>query len=278
MITRETYLVSDNVNELYYEMCKDLYTNGKRVNGTVELENVKVVLTNPCNNIITLRERKTSKKYLLAENIWYAAGSNLLNFIGTFASLWQRITDDGLTNNSAYGYIMKYKHGFNQIEKVIEILTKTPDNRRAIININDANADVLETKDEQCTMFLQFLIRDNKLNMTAAMRSNDLIYGFVNDIAAFTALQQYIAHRLNIEVGTYTHFASSLHYYNTKDNNSEQMVKNIINAGIDAVNKPYSIDWVKLYKNAELLYNLVDNDKDNIITICREHEVLIDGK
>lgn len=274
MITYEKTLVCDNINELYYELAKELYTNGNKVYGTTELENVKFVLTNPLDNIVTLKERKASKKYLLAENIWYARGSNAVSFIGPFASMWTRITDDGLTNNSAYGYIWKYKHGFNQVEKIIEMLTKNPNNRRAVININVPNEDIIKTKDEQCTMYLQFLVRDGKLNMTANMRSNDLIYGLANDIAAFTALQQYVAHRLNLEVGTYTHFDVSLHYYDS----SNEMVKNIVESGIEKVSDNYTIDWVKLYENAEALYSEVDVNKDSILKICRKYGVLKDGK
>ena len=34
-----------------------------------------------------------------------------------------------------------------------------------------------------CTMFSHFAIRENKLNMVHVMRSNDLIYGYINDLA-----------------------------------------------------------------------------------------------
>ena len=54
----------------------------------------------------------------------------------------------------------------------------------------------------------------NKLNMCVTMRSNDLWYGFCNDQYCFSRLQLLISKELNIEIGTYYHFAHNLHLYN----------------------------------------------------------------
>jgi len=48
------------------------------------------------------------------------------------------------------------------------------------------------------------------------MRSNDLWYGFCNDQYCFSMMQQMVADRLNLPVGTYYHFANNLHLYNNK--------------------------------------------------------------
>lgn len=50
--------------------------------------------------------------------------------------MWNKLSDDGITANSAYGYILQKKHGFNQIEKIIELLKVDPYSRRAVMNIN----------------------------------------------------------------------------------------------------------------------------------------------
>lgn len=259
----------ETFDELFCCLLEDLYTNGSDVYGTRELTNIQFTLTNPHECVLNNNLRSASIKYLLAENLWYASGHNEVDFIGKYASLWNNITDDGITNNSAYGYIMKTKHGFNQIEKVIEMLSKNPENRRAVININDANENVIETKDEQCTMFIQFLVRNNKLNMTVCMRSNDLIYGLINDIPAFSGLLIYVASRLNLEVGEYTHFDTSLHYYHNKDKIVDKMMNEYNSNGLIRKDQPY-IDWVKLYTNAESIYQRVNADKENIIEICKD--------
>ena len=52
--------------------------------------------------------------------------------------------------------------------------------------------------------------------MSVLMRSNDIWYGFCNDQYQFSMLQQFVAKRLSIEIGTYYHFAHNLHLYNNK--------------------------------------------------------------
>ncbi len=52
--------------------------------------------------------------------------------------------------------------------------------------------------------------------MCVTMRSNDLWYGFCNDQYQFSKLQELVAEKLDIPMGTYYHFAHNLHLYNDK--------------------------------------------------------------
>lgn len=200
-----------DMNKIYQTLCEDLVTYGKKVNGTLELTNVSFELTDIKNNVATIRD--ISKSYLFGELTWYMNGRNDVAFISKFASLWGKITDDGVTNNSAYGDIIFKRHGFNQVEKIIELLCEDPTSRRAVINFNVPNENVIETKDEICTICLDFYIREGKLYCTAIMRSNDIWYGLPYDVVFFTELQKFIANRLGVEYGTYVHQVVSLHVY-----------------------------------------------------------------
>lgn len=64
------------------------------------------------------------------------------------------------------------------------------------------------------------------------MRSNDLWMGFPNDIFQFTAIQIYLAMRLGVGLGTYTHIAGSLHLY---DRDYQSALKNIQKAADTSV-------------------------------------------
>ena len=75
-------------------------------------------------------------------------------------------------------------------------------------------------KDFVCTMYANFFIRNNKLNMKIQMRSNDVFYGLTFDAPFFSFLMQsiYLILKKNdkyskLELGTYHHFADNIHFY-----------------------------------------------------------------
>ena len=136
---------------------------------------------------------------------------NKVKDISRFAKKWVDISDDGETNNSAYGWRIFDKFGFNQWQHVKELLWKDPNSRQAVIHIKDA--DNRPTKDVPCTVYLQFFIRNGKLNLSVHMRSNDIWMGVPYDMFSFTFLQMKMAMELGVEIGQYTHYAGSLHIY-----------------------------------------------------------------
>ena len=202
----------DNVDSMYLDVCNKLLNSPiVDATGMRELLNCSFTVHDVTNPIIFIRN--ISIPYMFGELLWYFNGSNSLEFISKYASLWSRISDDGHTSNSAYGYILKSKHGFNQIDTAIDLLLHDRYNRKATINLNVPNFNVTQTKDEPCTIALQLYIRDNKLHCTGMMRSNDVWFGLPYDIIYFTEIQRYAARQLDVDLGIYTHFAVNLHMY-----------------------------------------------------------------
>lgn len=207
----------------YREILSEVYHNGEDTNGTHELIASGFTVEHPNNMIDTIRCAST--RYAIAELIWYWAGSNSLNWINKFSNFWNELSDDGETSNSAYGYIIHKKFGFNQIDKVVKEFKHDKNTRRATIKINTPRTsvfgdlkDLSDTADEFCTLSLQFLIRDDKLDMIVNMRSNDLWTGLPYDSVYFVSIMDEILDRLKdaypeLEKGTYTHFAGSIHIY-----------------------------------------------------------------
>lgn len=258
----------NNIDEAYKQACNDLLIYGQKVRGTKELNNYCFQLTNLENNIVNVRN--ISKAYLLGEMLWYVTARNDIAFIQKFAGLWGRISDDGITSNSAYGDILFKRHGFDQVEKIIELLKHDKDSRRAVLNLNVPNQNVIETKDEICTIALQFMIRDNKLNCTCIMRSNDIWYGLPYDLAFFTELQKYIARKLRVEYGTYTHFAVSLHVYERDYKNIEDVIDRQAKTKI-------RINYNKLLENKKLLEDYIENcknPKDMIVKLAKNLKII----
>lgn len=274
----ESRFNSKTINIQYRQLCRDLIEKGHEVKmpnanrgNSIELNNYMFTVDDITNNVIDLKTRNASYDYLAGETLWYWEGRNDVNFISKFGKMWSKLTDDGITNNSAYGYILKYKYDFNQVDKVIELLKYDPLSRRAIININEANKNVITTKDEMCTIALHFYIRNGKLDCTGMMRSNDVIFGLTYDFTYFTQLQKYIASKLDIPCGTYTHFASSLHYY-LRDSD---LVKKIAYGSLEK--RDDVVDIYELLRQKDFLINYIDNDwksKDDFNQLLKDKGVI----
>lgn len=200
------------MNDIYPQLCGKIAVQGHEVAGTRELTNSGFTLLDITDSVATVRPGY-SLAYMLGEMVWYWCGRDDVGFISKFSKFWQGISDDGVTSNSAYGDIVFHRYGFDQLEQVVRMLTKDPTSRRAVINFNVPNARRVETKDEICTLALVFQVRDGELDCTCVMRSNDVWLGVPYDVVFFTSLQRYVADRLGVRYGHYTHYAISLHAY-----------------------------------------------------------------
>ena len=195
-----------------HSIAKTGYKADSRDGGVVgEICEAAFCISDPTRNIVTNPIRKMPMRYAIGELAWYLSGSNRVSDISRFAKKWTEISDDGIHNNSAYGWRIFEKFNFDQWEHVKQLIQRDPNTRQAIIHIKDA--DNRPTKDTPCTVYLQFLLRDGKLNMSVHMRSNDLWMGVPYDMFSFCFLQMKMAMELGVEIGKYTHYAGSLHMY-----------------------------------------------------------------
>jgi len=208
-----------NANEAYEYFHNQIISEGVDFDNTKALFNVGFTLENPVDNIITNKERKFNIEYAKAEWKWYLSGNRSINKLGEIYGkippIWKRMADSKGDVNSNYGYQWERN---NQLDKVVDILIENPTTRRATISIYDGKEINDYNRDTPCTYAVQFTILDNKLNISVYMRSNDLWYGFCIDQYCFSMLQQHVAERLSIKVGSYYHHAHNLHLYNNKIN------------------------------------------------------------
>ncbi|MED3844426.1 thymidylate synthase [Geobacillus stearothermophilus] len=156
--------------------------------------------------------------FAVAEWLWCMKGANDLEMISYYAPSYRKYSDNGITLHGAYGpRIQKY------LPKIINLLQKDEHSRRAVIPIYTIHDVAIESKDIPCTSSIQFLIRNGRLNLIVHMRSNDIYLGLPYDVFNFTMLQEYVARKLNVQIGTYTHIVNSLHYYKK----NEETIKRI---------------------------------------------------
>lgn len=103
---------------------------------------------------------------------------------------------------------------FGQLGRVFQLLRDDPTTRRAVISLWDPAKDAESNYlDHPCALSVTFRVRDNALNMSVKMRSNDLWLCAPHDFVQFGLLQQTLATALNLVCGTYTHVADSLHIH-----------------------------------------------------------------
>ena len=207
----------ENANEAYEYLHDRILQYGVPFGDTKALFNVGFYLENPSLRQITNPERKWSFDYAEAEWQWYLSGdrniTKLGKIYGKIPPIWIKMADDEGNVLSNYGWQWKRKA---QLDNVVRKLKLDKDTRQACISIYDGKEMYKYDNDTPCTYAIQFTRVRDKLDMCVTMRSNDLWYGFCNDQYCFSQLQAAVAHRLNIPVGVYYHFAHNMHLYNNK--------------------------------------------------------------
>ena len=206
-----------NANEAFEYFYKTISKHGIKFADTKALFNIGFTIHKPMLNNIITEKRKWSKEYAEAEWQWYLSGDPNINKLGEIygkiPGIWKRMADNKGNVNSNYGWQWQRD---KQLAKVISLLKREKYTRQATISIYDGKEIDKYTNDTPCTYAVQFTIVDNRLNMCVTMRSNDLWYGFCNDQYCFSKLQELVAKEINMDIGSYYHFAHNLHIYNDK--------------------------------------------------------------
>ena len=197
----------------YYK--KQILDYGIDFDDTQALFNVGFTIVKPMDNQINCKQRNWKQDYAEAEWQWYLSGDRniekLDELYGKVPKIWERMADVNGNVNSNYGWQWQRNR---QLNEAIYLLKRNPRTRQACISIFDGKEYDRYTHDTPCTYAVQFTIIGQSLNMCVTMRSNDLWYGFCNDQYCFSRLQLLVSRELNIEIGTYYHFAHNLHLYN----------------------------------------------------------------
>jgi thymidylate synthase len=224
------YIEESSIDDIMYKVFSMLLERGDNIvsskGNNREVLGVYIKLLNPLARL-SITQTKGIIISPLGELFWYLSGRGDLNSIKYYLSKYTELADEDDKINGAYGPRLLNMHGsINQIETAIELLKNKPSTKRAVIQIYDAK-DLInnKSKDIPCTCTLQFFIRDNKLQMFTHMRSNDAFIGMYHDIFCFTMIQEIVARTLEIELGVYNHFISSLHLYDSNAISAKQYLK-----------------------------------------------------
>ena len=240
--------------------------------------NIQFVIQNPSSNLFINSYRGIPLSYLKNELLLYFSGRNDAKGFIAASKFWENIKN-GEFINSAYGKLI-----FNTYDTSLHInsintqwewaknsLMNDSDTRQAILHFNRPSHQYINNKDFVCTMYGIFHIRNNKLNFSIFMRSQDIRKGTQFDIPFFTLLQQVMLFELrqiekfkDLTLGEYSHFCNSLHIYQFDFNIAELM----LNANWQESKTPefknnpiMHSDIIKLSHDKN--YNLSDSTKDD---------------
>jgi len=213
-------MINLNLDTGYAELVKYVLDTGRLVHPrgqmTLEIVNANLCVINPRERIVTHQGRKMNLAFGFAEFLECASGQNSLSAVLPFAPNMAKFSADGVTVDNAYGPRI-VNEGFNQIDAVCEKIRQDVSTREAVIQIYRAEDILHKGPSIPCTISLQFLLRQGKLECIATMRSNDVVWGLTYDIFVFTMIQEYISMKLGVELGVYYHNAGSLHLYVDRD-------------------------------------------------------------
>ena len=191
---------------------------------------VSLVYHNPLQRVIFDPVRDANPFFHLAESLWMLAGRDdakwLDQFVGDFSSRFAQ--EDG-RQHGAYGrrwrdwFPMEHSSVWqledgpcDQLTTVVRLLKNNKQDRQAVIQMWDTQSDlaVPGLKDRPCNISICLRADQDKLDMMVTCRSNDLVFGALGANAVhMSILQEYLAARIGIPVGTYTQVSFNLHLY-----------------------------------------------------------------
>lgn len=157
--------------------------------------------------------------FALAEVIWILSGDNDATFLNAFNSQLPKYAGRSARYHGAYGYRLRREFGIDQLDRAWRALQASPESRQVVLQIWDAEIDFPRASgkptapDVPCNVVSMLKVRQDALELTEVVRSNDLFRGLPYNIVQFTVLQEVLAGWLGLRVGAYHQVSDSLHVY-----------------------------------------------------------------
>ena len=221
------YIAAGTLDDLMHEVFEMLRRDGRSVRASrgpcKEVTGVMLELTNPRARL-SRTESKGTPFSALGEFCWYLSGRGEYDFIKYYlkeAYDPQKDVEADGSISGAYGPRLIGPRDGDQLEVVVDLLGRKPTTRQAVLQLFDASDLQSGQRDVPCTCTIQFLNRDDRLEVVTYMRSNDAYLGLPHDVFCFTLLQEWVARRLGVDVGRYKHTVGSLHVYDQHEDKGQ---------------------------------------------------------
>jgi thymidylate synthase len=222
--TNETELITEA-----FRLLKEKLDHNEIVAGTVELVDAHLKFDPKKPYLDFGTQKKAPRKYIEKELNWYLSKNLSIKNYMEDVEIWNKIcTDEEKRVNSNYGWcVFGPKNGNgkdSQYDFALKQLKDAKDGRQSVIFYSrpsmqfEWNDNIHAKHDFTCTFTTQQLIRNNKLEYIVNMRSNDAIFGLVNDFAwhcyVYNKLMEDLSETYkDLQWGTIHWHAGSLHIY-----------------------------------------------------------------
>lgn len=201
------------------------------------------IYSHPRERVLLDGKRDANPFFHLMEALWMLAGRRDATWLDRFVSDFSaRFAEEDGNQHGAYGY--RWRQYFDveggglpalpdQLDTAVRLLRANPADRRVVITMWDPVADLdVVKKDVPCNTQIYLRVREQHqtvpgdgevmlsapmekvLDITVTCRSNDAIWGAYGANAVhFSMLQEYLAARIGVGVGTYYQVSNNFHAY-----------------------------------------------------------------
>lgn len=170
---------------------------------------------------------EANEDYIEAEFCWYKSQSLNVYHINKYyhivPKIWEQVADDAGWINSNYGWCIYSPANHRQYTRVKRILAENPNSRQATMYYTrpSMHTDATDNgmKDHMCTYAVSYHMQPgNRIDAHVYMRSNDAIFGYINDVAwqrrvLYDLCQDLSDETASVIPGNIHWHASSLHIY-----------------------------------------------------------------
>lgn len=190
---------------------------------TYELLARTVTLVHPAERFITIPGRRNDVFATIAETMWVLRGRDDMAYLARYLKRALHFSDDQVSWRAGYGPRLRDWGGIDQVDEIRKLLSADPESRRAVAVLFDPARDFIDSLDVPCNNWLHFLLRDGRLDMNVALRSNDILWGFSGiNTFEWSVLHEMMAFWLDAQVGRATFFISSLHLYDERNEQADR--------------------------------------------------------
>jgi thymidylate synthase len=214
----------DSINRVWLHLLSKLYYDpeGKpepRGLKTHECCGVTVRVNDMRNNILYHPARNLNYKFVVAEWLWIAYGRADVATLARYNSQMARFSDDGLTLGGAYGPRLA-----PQWQYLVDSISRDYFSRQSVATIWTPVPK--NSRDVPCTISLQMIARDGRLNCIVTMRSSDIWLGLPYDCSTFSLLANGLAGVLGLTPGFLQFNLGSSHLYATDFEKAKRVMDN----------------------------------------------------